>query len=160
LEQQGRTIRIPSHMMRKISKYEEVVKKLREELDREPTKEEIASMMHLKIKQVRDICKAVASMSALQAFIAGDNKETPSYFTEEDPLVANESKVALKGAIAKLTLQEQDILMLRFGLGDNEPHTLEAIGRKIGLTRERVRQIIKNKILKQLRNDEELGRSV
>jgi RNA polymerase primary sigma factor len=144
----SRTIRIPVHIAEREQKMARAERDLATKLGRQPTEEEIAEQAKLPLKQVREVrqaARAITSLdrplgeegdSALGDLIAGE--QAPP---EEDVTVSLEEEV-LHRAIAQLPDREREVVKLRYGLnGDRDPASLEAIGRELGLTRERVRQI-------------------
>ncbi len=151
LNEQARTIRIPGYMVRKISKYEMIRKNLSDELGREPLVEEIALEMGLKVEKIHNIRKVIVKIVSLEYLI----------FKEEIFPLEDSDNLSLKGifqqAFTKLTKQEQEVISMRFGLEDEVMHTLTEIGKKFGLTRERIRQIEVN-ALKKLQNDKEINK--
>lgn len=165
LADEGRTIRIPVHMIERISKYTHTRRRLLESLGREPLPEEIASEMGLsldKIQQIRRITQKTISLelpvgrdkekgdTLLSDFIK--DKKSASPFTD----AARELlKRRLDEISASLKPRERKILSLRFGLEDGVPHTLEEVGKIFGVTRERIRQI-QVKALEKMRMDKNL----
>jgi RNA polymerase primary sigma factor len=145
---QARTIRIPVHMIETMSKLRKISKQLVQELHREPTVEELADEAQLSIAETRRILKISKHPISLDRPI-GDSDD--SYFGDfiEDKSVESPVSVAsyemLKDKIEQvldtLTFREREIIKLRYGLGDGYTYTLEEVGRKFKVTRERVRQI-------------------
>jgi RNA polymerase primary sigma factor len=144
----SRTIRIPVHIAEREQKMARAERDLAPKLGRQPTEEEIAEQAKLPLKQVREVrqaARAITSLdrplgeegdSALGDLIAGE--QAPP---EEDVTVSLEEEV-LHRAVAQLPDREREVVKLRYGLnGDRDPASLDAIGRELGLTRERVRQI-------------------
>lgn len=146
---QSRTIRIPVHMVETINKYIQVVRNLVQELGREPLPEEIAVEMNLDVKKVRHIIKVSQETISLETSIGGDDSDSVlSDFVEDtDSITPNQiaSRTLLKKhlneVLEQLTLREQKIIRIRFGLEDGVMHTLEEVGNEFGVTRERIRQI-------------------
>jgi RNA polymerase primary sigma factor len=158
----ARTIRMPVHIVdreRKISKAE---RELHTKLGRAPTLEEIAKAAKLPLKQVREVQNAARAVTSLDRPV-GSESDTAlgDLFSGEDAPPEEELEVsfrtdALRRAIAELPDRQQDVLKLRFGLdGDLTPMSLEQIGKTLGLTRERVRQI-EIQALERLALDREL----
>jgi RNA polymerase primary sigma factor len=144
----ARTIRMPVHIVDRERKIARAERELHVKLGRGPTLEEIAKAAKLPLKQVREVqdaARAVTSLdrpvgaegdAALGDLVAGE--EAPP----EEELEISLRQEALRRAVAELPDRERDVLKMRFGLnGDPDPQSLEAIGRALGLTRERVRQI-------------------
>ena len=146
---QARTIRIPVHMVETINKLLRTQRRLTQELNREPTNEEIAKAMDLDVDKVEHIMKIKQDISSLDASIRDDEEESvlADFIEDEDGVspadAANNQllKEQVKGMLGALTEREQKILKLRFGLEDGKQHTLEEVGQEFSVTRERIRQI-------------------
>lgn len=146
---QSRTIRIPVHMVETINKYIQVVRNLVQELGREPLPEEIAVEMNMDVKKVRHIIKVSQETISLETSIGGDDSDSVLSDFVEDTDSITPSQIAsrtllkkhLNEVLEQLTLREQKILRIRFGLEDGVMHTLEEVGNEFGVTRERIRQI-------------------
>jgi RNA polymerase primary sigma factor len=146
---QARTIRIPVHMVETINKLLRTQRRLTQELNREPTNEEIAAAMELDVDKVEHIMKIKQDISSLDASIRDDEEESvlADFIEDEDTISPEESatnqllKEQVKGMLGALTEREQKILKLRFGLEDGKQHTLEEVGQEFSVTRERIRQI-------------------
>ncbi len=155
---QARTIRIPVHMIETINKLLRVQKKLVQELGREPTPEEAAEEMDMPVERVRAVYKMAQQPISLQAPV-GDGDD--AYFGDfiEDKSADNPSEMTaysilrdrLKTVLSTLTEREQSVLDYRFGLTDGYSRTLEEVGKKFDVTRERIRQI-EAKALRKLRH--------
>jgi len=156
---QSRTIRIPVHMVETINKYIQVVRGLVQELGREPLPEEIAVEMNLDVKKVRHIIKVSQETISLETSIGGDDSDSVLSDFVEDTDSVTPSQIAsqtllkkhLNEVLEQLTLREQKILRIRFGLEDGVMHTLEEVGNEFGVTRERIRQI-EAKALEKIRS--------
>ncbi len=145
---QGRTIRIPVHMIEAINKATAATKRLIQRTGREPTLEEVAQEMGITVERVQHIFQIAQRPVSLETplNIEDDNmlcdliedKETEA---PDVQTVSNIIKEYVKNALNVLSDREAEIIRLRFGIDDNEPQTLEAVGKKFGITRERVRQI-------------------
>jgi RNA polymerase primary sigma factor len=146
---QARTIRIPVHMVETINKLLRMQRRLTQELNREPTNEEIAQAMEIDVDKVEHIMKIKQDISSLDANIRDDEEESvlADFIEDEDTIRPEESannqllKEQVKGILSALTEREQKILKLRFGLEDGKQHTLEEVGQEFSVTRERIRQI-------------------
>jgi len=146
---QARTIRIPVHMVETINKLLRTQRRLTQELNREPTNEEIAAAMEIEVDKVEHIMKIKQDISSLDASIRDDEEESvlADFIEDEDTISPEESatnqllKEQVKGMLGALTDREQKILKLRFGLEDGKQHTLEEVGQEFSVTRERIRQI-------------------
>lgn len=160
LADQGRTIRIPVHMVETISKYLKTRRILSQNLNRDPLPEEIAAEMNKSLEEVLYLVKISQSTSSLNQpvgdeeggseladFISDSKTITPENYTARQLL-----KEELKKAMEDLTERERDIVRMRFGLEDGVSHTLEEVGEAFGVTRERIRQI-ESKTLEKLRDD-------
>ena len=146
---QARTIRIPVHMVETINKLLRTQRRLTQELNREPTNEEIASEMEIDVDKVEHIMKIKQDISSLDASIRDDEEDSvlADFIEDEDTISPEESatgqllKEQVKDMLSALTEREQKILKLRFGLEDGKSHTLEEVGQEFSVTRERIRQI-------------------
>ncbi|MDB5168744.1 MAG: sigA [Candidatus Saccharibacteria bacterium] len=146
---QARTIRIPVHMVETINKLLRTQRRLTQELNREPTNEEIAKEMEIEVDKVEHIMKIKQDISSLDASIRDDEEDSvlADFIEDEDTVSPEESatgqllKEQVKDMLGALTEREQKILKLRFGLEDGKSHTLEEVGQEFSVTRERIRQI-------------------
>ena len=146
---QARTIRIPVHMVETINKLLRTQRRLTQELNREPTHEEIAKEMELEVEKVEHIMKIKQDISSLDASVRDDEEDSVlgDFIVDEDTITPEESatgsllKAHVKDLLGTLTEREQKILKLRFGLEDGKSHTLEEVGQEFMVTRERIRQI-------------------
>ncbi len=155
---QARTIRIPVHMIETINKLMRVQKVLVQELGREPSPEEVAEEMHLPVERVRAVLKMAQQPISLQSPV-GDSDDTHFGDFIEDKSAENPAdmtaysllKDRLQDVLTTLTEREQEVLRLRFGLEDGYSRTLEEVGKKFEVTRERIRQI-EAKALRKMRH--------
>jgi RNA polymerase primary sigma factor len=146
---QARTIRIPVHMVETINKLLRTQRRLTQELNREPTNEEIAAAMEMEVDKVEHIMKIKQDISSLDASVRDDEEDSVlgDFIEDEDTKTPTESaseqllKEQVKQILSTLTEREQKILKLRFGLEDGKSHTLEEVGQEFSVTRERIRQI-------------------
>lgn len=146
---QARTIRIPVHMVETINKLLRTQRRLTQELNREPTHEEIAKEMEIDVEKVEHIMKIKQDISSLDASVRDDEEDSvlADFIEDEDTITPEESatgsllKTHVKDMLGALTEREQKILKLRFGLEDGKSHTLEEVGQEFMVTRERIRQI-------------------
>jgi RNA polymerase primary sigma factor len=147
LADKARTIRMPVHIVERLQKMNRAERTLWTQLGREPTLEEIAEEASLPLQQALEV-KAAARASASLDQPVGDQEDAVfgDFVAGDDPLPEEEVEVSLRSqaltaALGALHERERQVLVLRYGLDDSEPKTLEEIGRRLGLTRERVRQI-------------------
>ncbi|MBI2589234.1 RNA polymerase sigma factor RpoD [Candidatus Saccharibacteria bacterium] len=146
---QARTIRIPVHMVETINKLLRTQRRLTQELNREPTNEEIGAAMEMDVDKVEHIMKIKQDISSLDASVRDDEEDSVlgDFIEDEDTKTPTESaseqllKEQVKRILGTLTEREQKILKLRFGLEDGKSHTLEEVGQEFSVTRERIRQI-------------------
>ena len=150
LADQARTIRIPVHMIETISKYQQVRRRLLQDLGREPLPEEVASEMGIEVEKVHHIMEISQETVSLEAPVGDDDDEASvlGEFIEDDRMLTPAQEVdrrilrdQLRGILEDLSPREQKILKMRFGLDDGITHTLEEVGKEFGVTRERIRQI-------------------
>jgi RNA polymerase primary sigma factor len=142
LADKARTIRMPVHIVERLQKMNRAERHLWTQLGREPTLEEIATEASLPLQQAREVRAAARAATSLdqEDAVLGD------FVAGEGPLPEEEVELSLRSqalatALRALADREREVLVLRYGLADFEPKTLEEIGRRLGLTRERVRQI-------------------
>ena len=145
---QARTIRIPVHMVETINKLTRKQRELVQELGREPTTEELAEVMELEPAKIREIQKISQDPISIDKPVGEEEDSHLVDFISNDELAAPEEEVArnllkedLIKALGTLTERERKVIELRFGLKDGVPMTLEQVGKKLGVTRERIRQI-------------------
>jgi RNA polymerase primary sigma factor len=162
---QARTIRIPVHMVETINKLLRTQRRLTQELNREPTNEEIAAAMEMEVEKVEHIMKIKQDISSLDASVRDDEEDSVlgDFIEDEDAKTPTESaseqllKEQVRQILSSLTEREQKILKLRFGLEDGKSHTLEEVGQEFSVTRERIRQI-EAKALAKLRKHKDTRR--
>ncbi len=149
LADQARTIRIPVHMIETISKYTQVRERLTQLLGRKPLPEEIAAEMGVEVDKIHHIKKISQKIISLETPVGKDEEDSIlAEFVEDKKevlpsLAAGRTllKERVKEILVDLTPREQEILSMRFGLKNGVIHTLEEVGQKFGVTRERIRQI-------------------
>ena len=161
---QARTIRIPVHMVETINKVLRAQRRLTQELNREPTTEEIAKAMDMDPDKIEYVMKIKQDIASLDASVGRDGEDDDSSlgdFIEDEDRVSPEDAAAnqlLKEQIASilstLTDREQKIIKMRFGIGGGKSHTLEEVGAEFSVTRERIRQI-EAKALAKLRKNKD-----
>lgn len=155
---QARTIRIPVHMVETINKLLRTQRRLTQELNREPTNEEIAAAMDMEVDKVEYVMKIKQDITSLDANVRDDDDDSVlGDFIEDDEAVSPEDaataqllKEQVKDMLGVLSDREQKIVKMRFGLEDGKSHTLEEVGQEFSVTRERIRQI-EAKALSKLR---------
>ena len=165
LADQSRTIRIPVHMVETISKYKQVVRRLSQDLGREPLVEEIATEMNLEVEKIHIIEQINQETVSLEQPIGDDDeKSTRGEFIPDDKILRPDQDSSrrilsdqIKEVLETLSPKERKILELRYGLNDGVQHTLEEVGQEFGVTRERIRQI-EAKVHEKLRNNEKIAR--
>ncbi len=155
---QARTIRIPVHMIETINKLTRTTRMLVQELGREPSVEEIAGRMEMPIGKIRKIHKISQEPISLETPIGeeedshlGDFIEDTNSVSPIDAVIMRTLKDHTETVLNSLTPREEQVLKLRFGIGDGTEHTLEEVGRTFNVTRERIRQI-EYKALRKLRH--------
>jgi RNA polymerase primary sigma factor len=144
----GRTIRLPVHVIESLNRLTRERRTLAAELDREPTPEELAVRMELPVGKVQLLLEASKSPTSLEAPV-GEDEETrlgdlvkdAAAQSPEETAMRNQMAVEVERAMAPLTDREKEVMRLRYGLGTDREHTLEEVGRRLFITRERVRQI-------------------
>jgi RNA polymerase primary sigma factor len=155
---QARTIRIPVHMIETINKLTRTSRALVQELGREPQAEEIAQRMDMPVAKVRKIMKIAQEPISLETPIGeeedshlGDFIEDRGVISPIDHVIVSNLKEQTQKVLRTLTPREEQVLKMRFGVGDGAEHTLEEVGRSFNVTRERIRQI-ESKALRKLRH--------
>ena len=145
---QGRTIRIPVHMVENINKVNRASRDLMQELGRDATPEEIAKRIHMTPDRVREIQKISREPVSMETPVGDEEDSSLGDFIRDEtsPVPADEAaRVMLKEQIRQiltdLSEREQQVLHLRYGLDDDRPRTLEEVGKQLNVTRERIRQI-------------------
>ncbi|MDO8564689.1 MAG: sigma-70 family RNA polymerase sigma factor [bacterium] len=151
LADQSRTIRVPVHMVETIAKYKQVVRRLSQELGRDPLPEEIAVEMGIereKVYQIEKIDQDTVSIESPVGDEGDDGKSTLGDFLADDKIISPDQEASqrilgdqVREVLGDLSEKERRILELRHGLIDGITHTLEEVGQKFGVTRERIRQI-------------------
>jgi len=154
---QARTIRIPVHMVETINKMARIQRQMHQDLGREALPEEIAKEMGLSLERVAEIQRIAQEPISLQSPIGEEDSDLGDFIEDADAVVPIEAAAfimlqeQLDNVLDNLSVREQRIIQLRFGLTDGHPRTLEEVGREFGVTRERIRQI-ESKTLAKLRH--------
>lgn len=166
LADQSRTIRVPVHMVETIAKYKQVVRRLSQDLGRDPLPEEIATEMGLDVDKVYQIEKIDQTTVSLDTPVGddGDEKSTYGDFIADDKIPSPDQESShrilgdqVKEILNDLSEKERRILEMRHGLADGIQHTLEEVGKMFGVTRERIRQI-EAKAHEKIRSHENINR--
>jgi RNA polymerase primary sigma factor len=155
---QARTIRIPVHMVETINRYLKISRRLMQELGREPNPEEVAVAMQVDVDKIREIMKVSQEPTSLATPVGDDEDSMLGDFIQDttqptpyDAASRELLKEHLEEVLHTLSDREKRVLILRFGLEDGRPRTLEEVGVEFGVTRERIRQI-EAKALRKLRH--------
>ena len=158
LADQARTIRVPVHMVETINKMSRIQRQLTLELNREPSEEELAKKMGISVDKVREVIKISQEPVSLETPIGEEDDSHLGDFIKDESSMSPEEyatneilKEEIKSVLMTLQVREQEVLELRFGLVDGTCHTLEEVGKKFNVTRERIRQI-EAKALRKLRH--------
>ena len=148
IAEQARTIRIPVHMIELISKLVQASRNFVQEFGREPTNDELAQQIDMPVKKVREILKLTQKPISLETPMGEEEGSHLADFIEERDIVSpaqaginGNLKDQTAAVLETLTTQEEQIIRMRFGIEDGSEHTLEEVGRKFSITRERIRQI-------------------
>jgi RNA polymerase primary sigma factor len=164
LADQGRTIRVPVHMVETINKLAAVQRNLSQELGREPTIAEIATDLELEPEKVNELRRIAQDPLSLESPLGEEDDSTLGDFVQdhdaEAPVAAASFRLLqdyLRIVLEELTERERQVLLMRFGLADGKIHTLEEVGKHFKVTRERVRQL-ETKALAKLRQPSRAGR--
>lgn len=148
LSNQSKTIRLPVHVFDKMTHIRRAEVKLRETLDREPTDEEVADNLGLNPRRIRQYREAARAPVSLDSPISIDDSTSISEHVADanaaapfDEIVKHNDSELMREVLATLDARESRILSMRFGLDNGRPKTLEEVGERLGVTRERIRQI-------------------
>jgi RNA polymerase primary sigma factor len=160
LADQARTIRVPVHVTEQIAKLQAVTRRLEQDLGREPAPEDVAREMGITVRRVNEIREIAHTQRLVSLDVrVGDDSDSElmEFIPDNDAPELSEQagrdllREELDSALATLTAREQEVIELRYGLADGTPHTLEEVGEKFGVTRERIRQI-ETKAIRRLRH--------
>lgn len=167
LADQSRTIRVPVHMVETIAKYKQVVRRLTQDLGRDPLPEEVATEMGLDVDKIYNIEKIDQDVVSLESPVGDDSddgKSTLGDFLSDDKILSPDQESSrrilrdqVNEILGDLSEKEKKILEMRHGLMDGITHTLEEVGKEFGVTRERIRQI-EAKAHEKIRQHEKINR--
>lgn len=156
--EQSRTIRVPMHIIEALSKLNTVTRKLFQELEREPTAEEIAARMELTVEKVKELMTIVKEPTSLDTTLTDDDETTVGDLVADESvedfntsIFQEEVAKTIQEVLLTLDPREQEVITMRYGLKGTKARTLEEIGNHFSLTKERIRQI-EEKALRKLRN--------
>ena len=145
---QGRTIRIPAHMIEVANKIIRMSRKMLNEIGREPTPEELAEKLGMPLERVRKAIKLTREPLSMETPVGdeedgrlGDLIEDTNAIQPIDAAIQSELRETTTRVLASVTPREERVLRMRFGIGTNKEHTLEEVGQQFSVTRERIRQI-------------------
>jgi RNA polymerase primary sigma factor len=148
IAEQGRTIRLPVHMSESVGQVRRTADRLAQVLERQPTAEEIATALGQPIERIERVLEAARRPISLETPVGEDGQHTLGEFLPDDDLTAPSEfavqqmlRQDLEDALGHLSERERRIIDLRYGLADGQRRTLEEVGRELGMTRERARQI-------------------
>jgi RNA polymerase primary sigma factor len=148
LSNTSKTIRLPVHVVDKLGQLRKAEARLHESLDREPTDEEVAAELGLNTRRIRQYRDASRAPVSLDSPVGAEDSTTISEHVADtnaagpfDELAKSNDNELVREVLATLDQRESRILAMRFGLDDGQPKTLEAVGERLGVTRERIRQI-------------------
>ncbi len=157
---QGRTIRLPVHLVEQVNKLARIKRDLHQQLGREATKDELATEAGLTPQKVADLLDHARDPVSLDMPVGSDEDAPLGDFIEDGEATDAESAVIsgllqddMRRVLATLDDREQSVIRLRYGLDDGQPRTLDQIGKRFGLSRERVRQI-EREVMSKLRQGE------
>jgi RNA polymerase primary sigma factor len=161
---QARTIRIPVHMIETINKLLRTSRYLVQEMGREPTPEELAEKMEYPLEKVRKVLKIAKEPISLETPIGEEEDTCLADFIEDKKITSPTEAIEnlnlaeiTRTVLSTLTPREEKVIRMRFGIGEKSDHTLEEVGRKFAVTRERIRQI-EAKALRKLRHASRIKR--
>ena len=156
IAEQGRIIRLPVHMVESVNKQLKAIRKLVQELGRDPLPEEVAEYMQLPVQKVLEIYDVSTDAGSLDVPVGDDGDSCVSDFVKDKTVCVEEAAIRsvmvndVEKALRLLTEREQDVLRMRFGFGGQPSLTLDEVGKQMGVTRERIRQI-ENGAIRKLR---------
>lgn len=156
--EQGRNIRIPTHIIERISNIRKVEKEYQQKFNRDPSEKELAAILKLDVKKIKEAYEWMKDTTSLDITIGDDEDATIGSFVEDESVaesfeqIDNENQYnVLYEVLNTLSNREKDVILRRFGIGFERAETLEEIGKSLHLSRERIRQI-ETDALRKLRN--------
>ena len=162
LTNQARTVRIPAHLIEKLSKINKAKRELEQEFDREPSAAEVAAVVGMTEEKVAELLKVTQPTTSLETPVGEEDTQLGDLIADEDNISVEDQaeytmlKAQVSTMLTTLTDREREVVVKRFGLDGNAPKTLEGIGDELGVTRERIRQI-ESKALRKLRHPARSG---
>jgi len=162
IAEQSRAVRLPLNKIGDLSKIRKAQSKLEQELEREPSQEELAETLEVTVEKIADSLRSSGRQISVDApFQDGEDGTLLDVMHNDDPttdsfLINDSLKIELNRSLSKLAERDREVLVLFYGLQNNQPYTLEEIGEKFMLTRERVRQI-KDKALARIKHSSRSG---
>ncbi|MFA9453270.1 MAG: RNA polymerase sigma factor RpoD/SigA, partial [Candidatus Aminicenantaceae bacterium] len=157
ISDQGRTIRVPVHVTEQLQKLHRITKAYMQTTGREPTTEELSEKMKLPLSKIKKLRKIIKDPVSIETPVGtngdgqlGDFLQDPDMPSPPDTVIHISLKERIEGALEQLSERESKILRMRFGLSNEREHTLEEVGLKFKVTRERIRQI-ESKALNKIR---------
>lgn len=162
IAEQSRAVRLPLNKIGDLSKIRKAQSKLEQELEREPSQEELAETLEITVEKIADSLRSSGRQISVDApFQDGEDGTLLDVMHNDDPttdsfLINDSLKIELNRSLSKLAERDREVLVLFYGLQNNQPYTLEEIGEKFMLTRERVRQI-KDKALARIKHSSRSG---
>ena len=162
LTNQARTVRIPAHLIEKLSKVNKAKRELEQEFDKEPSAAEIAAVVGMTEEKVTELLKVTQPTTSLETPVGEEDTQLGDLIADEDSVSVEDQaeyamlKTQVSTMLETLTDREREVVVKRFGLDGNAPKTLEGIGDELGVTRERIRQI-ESKALRKLRHPARSG---
>ena len=162
IAEQSRAVRLPLNKIGDLSKIRKAQSRLEQELEREPSQEELAETLEITVEKIADSLRSSGKEISVDApFQQGEDGTLLDVMHNNDPttdsfLINDSLKIELNRSLSKLAERDREVLVLFYGLQNNQPYTLEEIGEKFMLTRERVRQI-KDKALARIKHSSRSG---
>jgi RNA polymerase nonessential primary-like sigma factor len=153
---QSRTIRLPVHLVEQVNKLARIKREMHQNLGREATDEELAEESGIPVEKINDLLEHSRDPVSLDMPVGSDEEAPLGDFIEDAEAMSAEN-ADIRSVLATLDEREHQVIRLRFGLDDGQPRTLDQIGKLFGLSRERVRQI-EREVMVKLRNGDRADR--